>query len=664
MAETIEGPELFARDAEGNLTPVGQAQRWTLEFATARQRLKSWQEKGEKILDRYLDERNADSSEESRLNLFTANVETQHAMLYGKIPTADVGREFEDEDDDDARIASTMLERVIRPRSTNDTYSTALAYALEDRLLTGLGFASVRYELETEDATDEAGQPILDDAGSPVPRKVRESAETDYHYWKSVLWSPARTFEEWRWAAWAYPMTREDMQKRFGEIAALVPLNTGTGKKTDPDAVKANPYATADVWEIWCKQDRKVYWYVEGFAQILDQKDDPLGLEGFYPFPRPLVARPTTRSFVPRPDFLLAQDLYNEIDVLSTRINLLEKAVRVAGVYDKSSPEVAKLLTDAGFNKLYPAEDWSSLSEKGGLGKAVDWFPLDAVTNAIAVLTEKRAEKIGLLQQVTGWSDIMRGQSSASETLGAQKLKAQYGSVRIAKFQGEFAKFASDLQAIRAEIVCKHFDPETIIRLSNIRQSVDAKDYAGPNGQVIPGSGEARIQRAVALLKQEGVKFRVEVKPENINLTDYAQLKQERTEVVEALGGLIAAGTPLVQAVGPTAADFILAAGAWLLAGTKGGDSLESEFDAFRSKVQALANQPPAPPQPDPTAVVKAQAEMGKAQATMEQTQMDSQAARERHAMDMEKLRTQTAARVVESTLPQAQVPVIATGGN
>ena len=45
---------------------------------------------------------------------------------------------------------------------------------------------------------------------------------------------------------------------------------------------------------------------------------------------------------------------------------------------------------------------------------------------------EKRAEKIALIQQVTGWSDIMRGQSNPNETLGAQKLKTRFGGVLVA----------------------------------------------------------------------------------------------------------------------------------------------------------------------------------------------------------------------------------------
>lgn len=642
MAQTIESTESFPKDQDGNLTPAGQASRWTLEFATARERLKKWQSQGEKIMDRYLDERDSNNVDESRLNLFTANVETQHAMLYGKIPGADVARQFEDAQDDVARVAAEMLERLLEPKSGNDPYCTALGYALEDRLLPGFGFACARYEVETEQATDDLGEPIHDEAGEPVEAKARESVEVDYHYWKTVLWSPCRTHEEARWYAWCAPLTREALVERFGDIGKQVPMNAKGGKRAGSDASEASPWSRCDVWEVWCKEDRTVYWYVEGFDRVLDQKEDPIGLDGFYPFPKPMVARATTRSFVPRPDFVLAQDLYNEIDTLSTRISLLEKAIRVAGLYNKANPEAARLLSESGFNKMYPLEDWGAFIEKGGMDGQVSWFPLDQVVKAIGVLTEKRAEKIGLLQQVTGWSDIMRGQSQASETLGAQQLKAQYGSVRLQKFQGEFARFASDLQSIRAEIICKHFDVATIIEQSNVMRTADAH----------------LAEQAAQLLKARGQAFRIEVKPENINFTDTAAMKSERIDVIQSLGGLMQAMAPLVASAGAPAAEFALAAAGWLMAGVKGGDGLEAEFDKFRQKVEQAAQQAAQrPPQPDPKAMAaQAQAKAAgvKAQADMAKTGMDLQVAKAEHGMALQKIQAET-----EQTQVEAQAEVV-----
>lgn len=650
MAQTIESAESFARDESGKLTATGQAERWTMEFAAAREKVKPWHRQGDKILDRYLDERSSADVGESRLNLFTANVETQHALLYGKVPGADVTRHFEDADDDVARVAAEMLRRVLTPINASDPYASALSYALEDRLLTGFGFASARYEVETEAAQDEeTGETLMDDEGAEIPRKSWENVASDYHYWRDCLWSPTRTFELMRWFAWSCPMTRAALVERFGEdIGRQVPLNSKTGKKTEADAVKSDPWSRADVWEIWSKEDRCVFWYVEGFNRILDQKDDPLGLENFFPFPKPMIAHATTRNFMPRPDFVLAQDLYNEIDVLTTRINLLEKAIRVAGVFDQSAPEVAKILTDAGFNKLYPAQNWAVLAEKGGLKGVVDWFPLEQVTGAIAVLTQARAEKVGLLQQVTGWSDIMRGQTNPNETLGAQQLKSQYGSVRIQRFQAEFATFATDLRRIQAEIISKHFDVQTIIERSNILNTADAR-FATPAAQ---------------LIKDRFSAFRIEVKPENINLTDYAQLKQERTEVIQAAGGWIQAVAPVVQMGGPPAVEFALEFLKWILAGVKGGDGLEPALDAFRTQLQAASAQP-KPPDPKLQAEqVRAGAEATKAKLGVVKAIVDAKAHAQKTGLEMQQAQMEHGqAMQREAARTAAAIPPVGPGG-
>ncbi len=612
-----------------------------MEFRAAREKLKKWHTQGEKVIDRYLDERDTASASDSRLTLFSANVDTQMALLYGKTPQADVTRSFADSNDDVARVAATILERNIDQEleREGDTFPQALEHAIEDRLLPGLGFATVRYEMEEGDSTDEQGAPMADEQGQPIRKKTWENVATDWHYWKSVLWSPCRTWEEARWIAWSEPLTRKQLTERFGkEVADRLPMNAKTGKKGDPDAVKSDPWARSDVWEIWSKEDRWVYWFVEGATQILDSKDDPLGLDGFFPCPKPLIAHPTTRSFVPRPDFCLAQDLYNEIDKLTQRIALLEDAIRVTGVYDKASPEVAMILSQTGINKLYAADNWPALSEKGGLKGAVDWFPLEQVVAAIGVLTEKRAEKIGLLQQVTGWSDIMRGQSNANETLGAQKLKSAYGGVRVQKFQNDVAAFASGLRSLKAEIIAKLFDPETIIRRSNILNTSDAP----------------LAQQAVELIKSPDARFRIEVKPESINLTDYATLKQERVEVVGALGQLVSAMTPLIQAGGPPAMEFTLATGSWLLAGVKGGESLEAEYDKFRDQVQKAAMAPKPPPPPDP----RLEAAKVQGQVKIAGAKMELQVKQAEHQMDMQKLGAEVQANQANAAIRVAEAQV------
>jgi hypothetical protein len=66
-----------------------------------------------------------------------------------------------------------------------------------------------------------------------------------------------------------------------------------------------------------------------------------------------------------------------------------------------------------------------------------------------------------MLYQVTGQADIMRGQATVAGASATESAaKARFGSVRMQRRQDEFARFVSEAQALKLEVICKHFLPE------------------------------------------------------------------------------------------------------------------------------------------------------------------------------------------------------------
>ncbi|HAM41747.1 MAG TPA: hypothetical protein DCP69_10555 [Candidatus Omnitrophica bacterium] len=624
-------PEVIESRTQFDDSPQGQAKLWQVEISAAKERLREWHARGDRIVDRFLDKRSgADQVAEKRLNLFAADTITKRALLYGKVPTVDVSRRFADSADDVARVASEMLERILNAdlERDEDSYATALGLAVDDRLLAGMGNIRWRYTAEFEPVpetpakTDPATGAELAPAVPAGESKTSESVESSYVPWKDQLWSKARFFGEIRWWAFRAHMAEAEFSQRFSaELWQRIPKGSAM-PKDDGDKQQRDPWARAEVWEVWDKESGRVVWYVDGHDSILDTKDDPLGLDGFWPFPRPLVANVTTSEFVPLPDYVLAQDLYDEIDKLTTRIDLLEDAIRVAGVYDKNAVGIERLLSSRAQNVLIPIEGWAMFAEKGGTKGQIDWLPLDQVVAALDKLEEKRGSKIALLYQITGMSDIMRGQAQSAATATEQSIKAKFGSVRIQAFQDEVARFASDAQRIKAEIVCKHFDPENIIARSNVEHTED-KALAG---------------QAVELLKGSSADFRIEVKPEAVSMTDFAALKQERIEVIQSIAQYIGAVTPLAQQ-SPAAAPFLLQILQWMVAGLKGASSMESVLDQAIAAAQQAAAAPKPPPPPDPrleAVKAKSQADQFKAKADVQKTMLDSQAHAAKTKMDMQ----------------------------
>jgi hypothetical protein len=598
-------------------TPEGIAKRWTVEFKAARKSVERWHTQGGNVVKRFLDDREGTSdSENSRWNLFWANVITQSAMLYGQTPKISVTRRFADAKDEVARVAAEILERILNGdiQRDGDNCASALELALSDHLLVGFASVRARYvvDTETEDVpakTDDEGNELAE--GYSEDKKTKEDVETDYIHWKDELWSPARTYHDLRWRAWRNEMSKKEIIKRFGSEFKDVPMNAkrASDSSSDDDAQKNTPWARAEVWEIWDKEHKKRLFFVEGYVKILEEMDDPLGLDGFFPSPKPMFTNLSTSKLIPKPDFAMAQDLYNEIDDLSSRICAIEKALRVAGVYDSTAEGVQALLEGGNENKLIPVSNWNMFRDKNGLAGAIDWLPLEAIVATLDKLREYRTELIGTLYQITGMSDIMRGQAAETGvTATEQSLKAKFASVRLQKRQDEFARFASDLQSIRAQIIAKFFDAETILERSNAKYSYDA-DIA---------------MQAVQLIKSEISCYRIEVKPEAVSMTDFAQLKAERTEFLASVSTFLQAAAPLMQAV-PDSMSFLLEMLQWSVAGIRGSSQIEGVLDkaiqqAEMAKQQQAAN--PQPPPPDP----KLQAVQAKAQADLQKTQADLQA--------------------------------------
>lgn len=638
MAEVIESKSQFES------TPAGTARRWGVEMQAAKKNQEDWVKRGDAIVKRFIDDRNmtAISSADTRINVFSANVQTMRAMLYGKTPRVDVGRRFTDPGDDVARVGAEMLQRLLNTdiERDDDSYAEALENALSDRLLAGLGVVRVRYEAEFKDVEKPAitrPDPVTGEVVELAPAytetvKEYECVETDYMNWRDVRWSPARTWNEVRWIAFKAPMTKEQFGARFGEAQAkLVPMTirpvqgTSNGDSAEDEVNRNQPWARVDVWEIWNKDDRKIYWWVEGYDRICDEKDDTLGLEGFWPVPRPMFANVTTSKLMPTPDFALAQDLYDAVDSVSTRITLLERAVAARGVYDSTSEEVKRVLSEAVANELIPVNDFAIFKEKGGLQSVIDWLPIETFVGALQVLEQYRQNLLQLLYQVTGMSDIMRGQSTSGATATEQALKAKFASVRIQELQNEFARFASDCQSLKAEIISKHYDPETIIKCSNVQY-------------MVPGD-QQMAQQAIELIKSDVYQYRIEVKPESVAMADMAAIKQERSEFLMAISQFFQSSAPILQQA-PWAAPYLIQILQWAMAGFRGGSTVESVLDqmtiAANQQLMAAQNQPP---QPDPRMELekmKMQFEMQRGQMDMAAQKMGLQHDAQKAALDLQ----------------------------
>ncbi len=634
--------------------PQGRARLWTKEFKAARTWLRDWQKTGDEVVDRFLDEQTR-QGEETHLNYFWANTVTMMAMLYGKMPPrTSVSRRHADPNDDLARVGAEMLERILNSNVEryDDSYQDALWYTLVDFLLPGFGNSKVRYKCEFRDTTQPAqGAPGTPRYAPEVKRREKvpgsEDACVDYFYWADQLWSPCRTHGDKRWHAYKTPMTKDELHARFDSVlepAVVDSISLGGrlfgAEDRATDDKDEDPWARADVWEVWDKQRHEVVWFVEGFDRVLDVKPDTLQLPGFWPSPRPLMANLTTRKCLPRPDYVLAQDIYASINLLATRVSELEDALRVAGAYDATNKGLERLLDENVRNQLIPVTGFAAIAEKGGMEGAIAWLPVQQVAEVLDRTRTQLVDKQRQLYEITGWSDVMRGAMQDPQQLATNtRAEIRFGSVRVQRVQDEFSRYASELQRLRAELIVRLFDDQTIIERSNIMQTADA-ELVGP---------------ALKRLRQEVSRYAIEVKPEALALADFAALKAERTEFLGAISQFMTSTSQLLPALGPQGGAVIAPALGemvkWALAGFKGGSSIEGVWDKVTRQMADLAQQAavnPQPQQPDPRAAVqqmKAQNDMAR---DANKVQTEAQLQQIKTSAEAERQRIQTEANVEE----------------
>ncbi len=595
-------------------------------------------ERGRATVKRFVDERDLVSADNKWFNIFYANTNILESALYSELPNPTVSRRFKDYEDQVARVAALMLQRSITQDldDPRDTFDSTLRQCVQDRLVPGLAQAWLRLETITEPLTESYGdmppsqpdtdagppdlpqQPMLDEDGQPMMRIVDQKVCVDYVFWEDFLWSPCRVWDERRWVGRKVYMSRDELVKRFGaEKGERVPLDykpNGVGRTTGPTMTpQDNTVHKAVIYELWVRDGRKVVWLSLGFNELLDVQDDPLKLVGFEPCPRPMLANLSTSNTIPRPDYYMIQDQYSELDTINNRISLLVRACKVVGVYDKGSPAIGRMLKEGSDNQLIPADNWAMFSEKGGVKGQIDWLPLEVVVQALNNLQMAREAIKAQIYELTGIADIVRGASKASETLGAQQIKAKFASVRIKKLQDAVARFAAEILRIKAEIQCKHFEPEIILRNSNMQHSPDA--------ELLP--------QAMGLLKDpSGFEWRITVTADSIAQADYDMEKADRIEFMTAVSSYLEKAATMFQAV-PQSATLLVGMLKWAIAGFRNADEIEGMID---EQLDQITKNPPQD-KPDPEQQ-RQQAEQAQQQ---QQMQMEQQKAQMQMQLDQQK---------------------------
>jgi len=448
--------------------PPGLVRLWLAAIATASEQEQDWRSEAELIVKRYRqEEAQASAGAVTTLqgsdyfNILYATTETVVPAIYNSAPIPDVRRRFSDKDKA-GKTSSQMLERCISYLIDAYDFDGTVEMAVKDSELPGRGVTRVKYDPQIYQ-DQETGESV-----------VWERALCEHVGWSSFRHGPAKRWDGVEWVAFETFQTRDQLRSlcQQREVAERVPLDveaTGQDKGTDDSQPAPDIFLYARVWEVWDRTSKAVLWVAPGWREgPIRIEPDPLGLKGFFPIPRPLYAIETSDTLVPVPPYRQYRRQAEELDIITQRLMKLTAALRWRGIYDASITEFTKL-SNADDGELVPMQNAQALyAQAGGLEKAVYMLPIQELVITIEKLTQQRDLTKQAVWEITGVADIMRGQSDPRETMGAQRIKTQWGSLRVRQRQKAAADYARDLLRLKAEIISNKFSEETILKMSNM----------------------------------------------------------------------------------------------------------------------------------------------------------------------------------------------------
>lgn len=447
-------------------------------------------------------------------DLFWASMEIMKPAVYAKPPQPVVSPQFKDRRPL-PNVTAELLERAVVSAFERTDIDEAMCHTRDDLIFYNRGQMWVTYE-------NDDGQKIC----------VEHLDRKDFLYWPARKWSEVPAVARRAW------MTREEMRVRFETHSGDAYMQaTLTERQPDREYQMRSQVKKAGVWEVWHRADKRVYWVADGCPVFLDEAAPHEKLRKFFPCPKPAFGTMRPRTLVPIPDYVRYAGHFAQINSLTKRIYDLLDEVRMKGLIPAGgdvAETVEQLVRDnTNSTMLIPVPAAALMTSGAGSTGFVQWLPLAEIATAITGLIEARRELFSDYDRLSGISDIMRGETEAEETLGAQQLKSQYGSVRVREKVEELQRIAKDVVQIAAEIMAEKFSSETLLEMSQM----DILTKAEIDRQIkkLEKDAENELEDAMKAAKEAADSAGPEADP----AVAQQQLQTAQQEIVKRYGAMI-----------------------------------------------------------------------------------------------------------------------------
>lgn len=602
---------------------------WVRELDLALRREKGFRATGREVVRLY----ESELEKESQFNILYSNTETLAPAMYNSTPRPVCERRFKDEDKlgkASAEAVERVLEYLIDPgESEYSSFDNLMSAAVLEALLPGRGVTWFKYD------------PTFSTKGDVVTAETVCGEEVP---WERFRHGYAKKWPQVPWVAREHLLSKEEAVELVGkECADKLTYNEVSEMEADSgsDAGHRKDDAMAgaklaQVFEIWDKATKRVLFIAPGYNdRPCKVVPDPLQLQAFFPCPEPLRLISTVSSLMPVALYKTYKEQAKELNLITVRINKLVAMCKVRGLYDGQIKGMGGVLTSAD-GVLTPVDNVAALQGMGQtLDKALWLVPIEKIITVIQQLYLARDQIKQTIYEITGIADIMRGASNASETLGAQEIKNQWGTLRLKRAQKRVAQYVRESLRIMAEIAITKFSPETLSLMTGLpwptpaqqgtakMQAQEAQLMGQPVSEDVQSVVEAFSWGQILDMLRSDLhrSYRIDIETNSTVDAEATEDKQNITDLINAMAQFMNGVAPLVES---GSMPFALAKNILL--------TIVRRFRFGPELEDSLEGMQPPQPKPDP----KAEALKVKADADAKASAQTMQQAQEKHAMDMQ----------------------------
>lgn len=570
------------------ITPSGDkssiVKHWSRELQDAIGREKDWRKSAATLVDIY---ECGKAASQHPYNILFSNTETLSPAVYNTAPRPVVKPRFVQKDNALSRLAALMGQRILQHGLDNGDpalpeFDELMRVGVTEALVPGRGLMRVRYDAIFKPALGENMESEDEGEIGEVEELESESCSFAPVAWDDFLHGYAKTWQAVPWVAFRHFMTKEDLEENFqvssrrmqtvapassngeeGDGSAAVSLNSmfQPGDTTNDD----NQDDRTTVWEIWDKLSRKVIFLSTTEKEPWKVVEDPCKLQGFFPCCRPLQLFRKMSGLTPQALYEAYRQQAEELNDITIRITKIVRAMRIRGFYNSSIESLGDLMKQDD-NTLLPITNAGQITAQGlKLDDAIWLFPLEKLVGVLQQLYAQRQQVKTVIFELTGIADIMRGSSQASETLGAQEIKNQWGTLRLKRMQKEVARFSRDNLRLYLELVVTHISPEVIRAMTGLpfptqaeqqgmqaeyAQTVQQAQMMGQPAPVQPPELSApTLEVIVQTLSSDMLRnFSIDVETNSTVDAEATEDKQDMAELMNALAQFLNGVAPMVQA--------------------------------------------------------------------------------------------------------------------